>query len=168
MFKLAPYHTMSTAADHKLRASSSNGDEDRRVVDHDAPYVTDDDIVKHATVGRSAMAKPAGDRIITVQPLKRSEMQASYAQDMGLGDVTHGLYGSCLNILGKVIGMCGAVPCLPCPNPYRNVNQGAVGLVSRFGKFYKVLGQLGYRGETLTLVRLSTPVSPRLTSALST
>ncbi|EJD36571.1 hypothetical protein AURDEDRAFT_74053 [Auricularia subglabra TFB-10046 SS5] len=79
------------------------------------------------------------DRIITVQPLKKSEMQPSYAQDMGLGDVTHGLYGSCLNALGVIIGCFGAVPCIPCPNPYRNVNQGSVGLVSRFGQFYKAV-----------------------------
>ena len=57
---------------------------------------------------------------------------------MGLGDVTHGLYGSCLNGLGVCVGCLGAVPCLPCPNPYRNVGQGSVGLVSRFGQFYKV------------------------------
>ncbi|KZV86392.1 hypothetical protein EXIGLDRAFT_622057, partial [Exidia glandulosa HHB12029] len=56
-----------------------------------------------------------------------------------LGDVTHGLYGSCLNALGSIIGLCGAIPCMPCPNPYRNVNQGAVGLVSRFGQFYKAV-----------------------------
>lgn len=135
---------MSTA-DHKLRAPSSNGS-DRHVVDHDAPHVTED-IGNHATVGRTGM-KPAGDRIITVQPLKRSEMQPSYAQDMGLGDVTHGLYGSCLNALGAIIGFCGAVPCLPCPNPYRNVNQGAVGLVSRFGQFYKVRSERGRQRPT--------------------
>lgn len=35
--------------------------------------------------------------LITVQPLKRSEMQPSYAQDLGLDDVQHGFYGSLIN-----------------------------------------------------------------------
>ena len=34
----------------------------------------------------------------------------------------------------------GAVPCcFICPNPYKNVNQGNVGLVTKFGKFYKAV-----------------------------
>ncbi len=66
-------------------------------------------------------------------------------------------YGSLLNLLGDCVGCIGAIPCCPCPNPYRNVGQGesipsenvlilsqtmvagAVGLVSRFGKFYKAV-----------------------------
>ena len=26
-----------------------------------------------------------------------------------------------------------------CPNPYKNVNQGNVGLVTKFGRFYKAV-----------------------------
>jgi len=103
----APTLTMSTSgrsADFKTQD---------RVVDHDAPHVTED-IGTHATVGRTGMRGGDGDRIITVQPLKRAEMQPSYAQDMGLGDVKHGLYGSLLNALGVVIGCLGAIPCCPC------------------------------------------------------
>ncbi|KAI5115864.1 hypothetical protein M0805_004973 [Coniferiporia weirii] len=101
------------------------------VVDHDAPPVTGD---------HPMGPKRTGDRnIITVQPLKRSEMQQSYAQDLGTGEVVHGAYGNMLNALGDCVGFFGAVPCCPCPNPFRNVNQGAVGLVSRFGKFYKAV-----------------------------
>jgi erythrocyte band 7 integral membrane protein len=40
--------------------------------------------------------------------------------------------------LGTCIGAIGAIPCMPCPNPFQNVQQGSVGLVSRFGQFYKV------------------------------
>ena len=57
-----------------------------------------------------------------------------------------------------MVGFCGAIPCCPFPNPFRNVQQGvnwylsviklddltfffstsgSVGLVSRFGQFYK-------------------------------
>jgi regulator of protease activity HflC (stomatin/prohibitin superfamily) len=66
-------------------------------------------------------------------------MQPSYAQDMGLGDVKHGIYGSLLNGLGVIIGCLGAIPCCPCPNPFHSIDQGSVGLVSRFGQFYKAV-----------------------------
>ena len=34
----------------------------------------------------------------------------------------------------------GAIPCcICCPNPYKSVNQGAVGLVTKFGRFYKAV-----------------------------
>ncbi|KAF9516787.1 hypothetical protein BS47DRAFT_1340421 [Hydnum rufescens UP504] len=78
-------------------------------------------------------------RIIHVQPLKRSEMQSSYAQDLGSGGVEHGVYGNFINGLGSCIGCFGAMPCLPLPNPFREVQQGTVGLISRFGNFYKAV-----------------------------
>ncbi|KAF9901270.1 hypothetical protein BX616_002319 [Lobosporangium transversale] len=38
------------------------------------------------------------------------------------------------------MGMLGSVPCIVCcPNPYKTVSQGYVGLVTRFGKFYKIV-----------------------------
>lgn len=43
-----------------------------------------------------------------------------------------------MNLLGSVAGTLGMVPCcFCCPNPYKSVQQGSVGLVSRFGSFYK-------------------------------
>lgn len=70
--------------------------------------------------------------LITVQPLRRSEMQPSYAQDLGLEDVDHGFYGTMINGLGACAGFFGQVPCcFCCPNPFQEVNQGSVGLVSR-------------------------------------
>ncbi|KAF8306488.1 hypothetical protein DL93DRAFT_2042780, partial [Clavulina sp. PMI_390] len=78
-------------------------------------------------------------RIIAVQPLKREEMQSSYAQDLGSASVQHGVYGSFINGLGSCIGIFGAIPCCPLPNPFRYVQQGTVGLVSRFGNFYKAV-----------------------------
>jgi len=102
------------------------------VVDHDAPGVTEQ---PHAQT--SMHAGKAVDRLIHVQPLKKSEMQPSYAQDMGIGDVTHGIYGSLLHSLGLCVGLFGAFPCCPLPNPFQSVEQGSVGLVSRFGQFYK-------------------------------
>jgi len=42
--------------------------------------------------------------------------------------------------LGSVIGTIGSIPCcIFCPNPYREVKQGSVGLVTRFGQFYKAV-----------------------------
>jgi hypothetical protein len=121
--------------------------------------------------------------VIKVQPLKKDEMQPSYAQDMGIETVTHGFYGSMMQSLGSCIGFCGAVPCCPLPNPFKEVRQGgfslmvpnllrstiysffsnngfmvtgSVGLVSRFGQFYKAvdpgLAQVNVCTESLRIV----------------
>jgi erythrocyte band 7 integral membrane protein len=77
---------------------------------------------------------------MTVQPPKQEDLQRSYAtivtQDMGV----QGWYGSMINTLGSIMGTCGAVPgCFICPNPFKRVQQGHVGLVTKFGKFYKAV-----------------------------
>ncbi|ORY90654.1 hypothetical protein BCR35DRAFT_349604 [Leucosporidium creatinivorum] len=73
--------------------------------------------------------------LITVQPIKRSELQPSYAQDLGTDALTHSFYGSMINCLGAVAGGLGSIPlCFCCPNPYKEVQQGSVGLVTRFGQ----------------------------------
>lgn len=47
---------------------------------------------------------------------------------------------SIANTLGSCIGTCGAIPCcVICPNPFKRVQQGNVGLVTKFGKFYKAV-----------------------------
>ncbi|BGP53461.1 hypothetical protein JCM8202v2_001020 [Rhodotorula sphaerocarpa] len=64
-------------------------------------------------------ARPETKGIVQVQPLRREEMQPSYAQ-------------------GAIAGGLGSVPlCFCCPNPFKTVKQGSVGLVTRFGQFYK-------------------------------
>lgn len=100
--------------------------------------------------------------VIKVQPLRKDEMQPSYAQDLGVEGVTHGFYGSMMQAMGSCVGFCGAIPCCPLPNPFKEVRQGrfspmvpkifhcavysngfmvtgSVGLVSRFGQFYKAV-----------------------------
>lgn len=144
--------------DRKDRNPSPSGSSFRgNVVDHDAPPVTGD----HHPVGPK---RQFDKNIIAVQPLKRSEMQQSYAQDLGTGEVTHGIYGSLLNGLGSIVGFCGAIPCCPCPNPFRNVGQGSVGLVSRFGKFYRAvdpgLVQVNVCTESLRIVDVKIQISP--------
>lgn len=45
-----------------------------------------------------------------------------------------------VNSLGACFGTLGAIPCcICCPNPYKSVNQGNVGLVTKFGRFYKAV-----------------------------
>jgi erythrocyte band 7 integral membrane protein len=42
--------------------------------------------------------------------------------------------------LGSCIGNLGAIPCcFVCPNPYKPVNQGNVGLVTKFGRFARAV-----------------------------
>ena len=42
--------------------------------------------------------------------------------------------------LGSCIGFFGAAPgCVCCPNPFKNVGQGNVGLVTRFGRFFRAV-----------------------------
>jgi len=60
--------------------------------------------------------------------------------------------------------MCGAVPCCPFPNPFKNVQQGSVGLVTRFGQFYKAvdpgLVQVNVCTENLRVVDVKIQISP--------
>ena len=45
-----------------------------------------------------------------------------------------------INTLGSCVGFFGAVPCcIICPNPYKPVSQGNVGLVTKFGKFTRAV-----------------------------
>jgi len=125
-------------------SASSRGN----VVDHHAPHVTEEDNRNHSGV--------TAKQVIKVQPLRKDEMQPSYSQDLGLEGVTHGFYGSMMQSLGSCVGFCGAVPCFPCPNPFKEVRQGSVGLVSRFGQFYKAvdpgLVQINVCTEALKIV----------------
>ncbi|KAI0307223.1 hypothetical protein B0F90DRAFT_1852581 [Multifurca ochricompacta] len=138
----------SLSPDRKDRLSSPTSSHGN-VVDHDAPHVTDD-------IPSDRRPGAVSKYTIKVQPLKKEEMQPSYAQDMGVGGVTHGIYGSMMQTLGTCIGFFGAVPCCPCPNPFKEVRQGSVGLVSRFGQFYKAvdpgLVQINVCTESLRVV----------------
>ncbi|TID22428.1 gb [Venturia nashicola] len=81
--------------------------------------------------------------LIKVQPPRREDLQPSYSQTIQPDtddDPSHGWYGGMINSLGSIIGSCGAVPCcIVCPNPYRPVEQGNVGLVTRFGRFARAV-----------------------------
>ncbi|CAM1509050.1 Fc.00g027890.m01.CDS01 [Cosmosporella sp. VM-42] len=77
---------------------------------------------------------------MTVQPPKKEDLQVSYARVVEAEANPKGWYGSMINALGSIIGTMGAIPCcIICPNPYKNVHQGNVGLVTKFGRFYKAV-----------------------------
>ncbi|KAF6808771.1 band 7 family protein [Colletotrichum sojae] len=77
---------------------------------------------------------------MTVQPPTEEDLQRSYATIVGNDANPKGFYGTMINAIGSCIGTMGAVPCcIVCPNPYKNVQQGNVGLVTKFGKFYKAV-----------------------------
>ncbi|KAI4100880.1 MAG: hypothetical protein L6R37_005195 [Teloschistes peruensis] len=93
--------------------------------------------------GAGAGPGATGNSLIKVQPPRREDLQPAYAQTLH-GDTddaaAHGWYGAMINTLGSVIGFCGAIPCcIVCPNPYKPVSQGNVGLVTKFGRFYRAV-----------------------------
>ncbi|KAI0837258.1 stomatin-like protein [Hypoxylon sp. FL0890] len=77
---------------------------------------------------------------MTVERPRQEDLQASYASIVGNDANPKGWYGSMINAIGSCMGSLGAIPCvICCPNPYKQVNQGNVGLVTKFGKFYKAV-----------------------------
>ncbi|KAI7905554.1 uncharacterized protein BX663DRAFT_535155 [Cokeromyces recurvatus] len=66
-------------------------------------------------------------------------VQASYAKELDISkDIPHGIYETMMTCLGNSLGFFGSFPCIVCcPNPYKQIRQGDVGLVEKFGKFYK-------------------------------
>ena len=88
--------------------------------------------------------------VAKVQPLRKDEMQPSYSQDLGLDGVTHGFYGSMMQTLGSCVGFFGAVPCCPCPNPFKEVRQGtSPTLVARCELSHQLVPR--FRGTRLAL-----------------
>jgi regulator of protease activity HflC (stomatin/prohibitin superfamily) len=81
--------------------------------------------------------------LVKVQPPRREDMQPSYAKQIQPDtedESAHGWYGGFIGGLGSIIGTLGAIPCcIVCPNPYRSVRQGNVGLISKFGRFSRAV-----------------------------
>ncbi|EIE80395.1 hypothetical protein G6F46_006675 [Rhizopus delemar] len=94
--------------------------------------------------GYDAKASPsvAGEPSHTVKQVKgdfaTNGVQPSFALELDISTIKHGWYGNMMNGIGSIIGALGSIPCcVCCPNPYKPIKQGHVGLISRFGKFYK-------------------------------
>jgi len=88
--------------------------------------------------------RPANPSLAIAHVVKptREDLQPTYAQTLPSGEDagTHGWYGGMINTLGSCVGFLGAIPCcICCPNPYRPVSQGNVGLVTKFGRFYRAV-----------------------------
>ncbi|KAJ3505575.1 hypothetical protein NLJ89_g7345 [Agrocybe chaxingu] len=130
-------------SDSKARAHSPS---EGNVVDHHAAGVTEE-----APVGprREPHAK---DTMIQVQPLKRSEMQVSSEPFPVAHAPTHSEKSTKAGLF--LIG--GRI--------HTNAPQGAVGLVSRFGQFYKSvdpgLVQVNVCTESLRIVDVKIQISP--------
>ncbi|KAF9347551.1 hypothetical protein BGX34_003027 [Mortierella sp. NVP85] len=77
---------------------------------------------------------------VTKQPERNEGMGVkSYAQEFPAQRVS-GFYGTMVNAFGTVMGAFGMIPCCICfPNPYHTVEQGTIGLVTRFGRYYKTV-----------------------------
>jgi erythrocyte band 7 integral membrane protein len=122
---------------------------------------TNGDSVKRTSNGEHMPSVRApGEPIINVQPPRREDLQPSYAQvikpDTEDASGT-GWYGGMINTLGSAIGTLGAIPCcICCPNPYKPVDQGNVGLVTKFGRFARAvdpgLVKINPLSESLTQV----------------
>ncbi|KAL7624598.1 hypothetical protein AAE478_006165 [Parahypoxylon ruwenzoriense] len=92
------------------------------------------------TTGGSAAAGFRSQVNMTVERPRQEDLQQSYASIVGTDANPKGLYGSMINAIGACMGTFGAIPCVfCCPNPYKQVGQGNVGLVTKFGKFYKAV-----------------------------
>ncbi|KAI8394294.1 uncharacterized protein BYT42DRAFT_554113 [Radiomyces spectabilis] len=83
------------------------------------------------------LAQPS---VNTTIPMKKGQLgsQPKFAMEYDISTIKHGWYGTMMNCLGDIFGALGSIPCcVCCPNPYKPVGQGSVGLLTRFGKFYK-------------------------------
>ncbi|KAL1857149.1 hypothetical protein Plec18167_004624 [Paecilomyces lecythidis] len=81
--------------------------------------------------------------VVKVQPARLDDLQPRYAQRIQHSEENpeaHGWYAGMIHGLGGCIGFLGAIPCcFCCPNPFKDVKQGEVGLVSKFGRFERAV-----------------------------
>jgi len=80
--------------------------------------------------------------LVVVEPPRVEDLQPSYSRTLAPTEdaLAQGWYSGMIDGIGSVIGFLGAIPCcFCCPNPYKPVDQGNVGLVTKFGRFYKAV-----------------------------
>ncbi|KAJ3331751.1 hypothetical protein HDU76_002307 [Blyttiomyces sp. JEL0837] len=100
---------------------------------------------------------------ITKQPGTSPVMQKSYAHEVSVTSHTGSvIYTNCVQCCGNVFGCIGMLPCCGCCNPYKSVPQGNVGLVTRFGQYYKTvdpgLWQINIFSEAVHLVDIKVQI----------
>lgn len=103
--------------------------------------------------------EPGG--IINMQPVRAAELQPRYATSFDVADESRGPWGSLVHACGLCCGVC---PGSLCGIGYRSIPQGAVGMVSRFGRVVRSvdpgLTQINPCSENVRVVN----VQMRLTS----
>lgn len=71
-------------------------------------------------------------------PPKLTTSQPSFAQEIAYPAGKNSFYEGFYTAVGNCLGTIGAFPgCCCFPNAYQTVPMGSVGLISRYGKFYK-------------------------------
>lgn len=97
--------------------------------------------MEHDNSSTSSFSKPKAPAPAPVveQPKGRRLMQAVQLHAFELDEpLVTGCYPLFIDLCGALCGTLGMIPCCICfPNPYKQVLQGYVGLVTKFGKLYK-------------------------------
>ncbi|KAJ5818624.1 hypothetical protein N7474_004215 [Penicillium riverlandense] len=95
------------------------------------------------TPDQGSTRTPRERPLVQVQPARLADLQPKYAAQIDHQDDNpdaHGWYASLIHNIGQCIGFCGAIPCcVCCPNPFKPVDQGQVGLVTKFGRFERAV-----------------------------
>jgi len=87
-----------------------------------------------------------------IQPEPHSmTTRTSFAHEIPLPPSEDSIYECCLSSFGLCFGILGALPCFVClPSMYKTVPQGFVGMVTKFGKYYKTLDPGLYKINVFT------------------
>ncbi|KAI9219127.1 hypothetical protein BC828DRAFT_349702 [Blastocladiella britannica] len=65
--------------------------------------------------------------------------------------MNYGFYGFLVATVGDVMGFLGSIPCVfCCPNPYKVVEQGSVGVIKRFGEAMTMVDPGLYKVNVMT------------------
>jgi len=87
--------------------------------------------------GKSSGPNPTAN--IQQQPRARGEWGYETPEPVPANAIEHSWYAGMINSLGECFGTLGAIPvCFCFPTIYRRVDQGSVGLVTRFGKYTRM------------------------------
>ncbi|SAL98198.1 hypothetical protein [Absidia glauca] len=79
------------------------------------------------------------DRSSEVGIGKYGGLQPSFARVTEASEDENGFYASMMNSIGNCLGLLGTIPCCCFPNPYKRVQQGDVGVITRFGRFQRLV-----------------------------
>ncbi|KAF9733455.1 hypothetical protein PMIN06_009142 [Paraphaeosphaeria minitans] len=113
------------------------------VTDNINTFTMSDGAIPTNGAGSSTPRRNMDEPLVKIQPPRREDLQPSYARAIKPDDAQsddHGWYGAMVNTLGSCIGTLGAIPCcVVCPNPYKQVQQGNVGLITKFGRFSRAV-----------------------------